>query len=273
MHRALEYIDKHLERPIELAELAAVAHFSPFHFHRLFSAWLGETFGEYVRRRRLEVAASRLVAQPRVPVLSIALSVGFGSTEAFARAFKGRFKCTPTAWRAHEAARRSHSNPDQELSKADQARGGRSSQYEVSNSPTAETFMKVSVVDRQPVKIAYLRHLGPYGEPLSRFWQDVAYPWMVSNDLLGRTRYGICHDDPGVSLPEKCRYDAAVEITGPSTTPRTRPLTLRRLCSPASWLYPSRRFSALQVRQVWGRARVTGALVSRQSNVRWRVFE
>ena len=62
MHRALEYIDMHLERPIELAELAGVAHFSPFHFHRLFSAWLGETFGEYVRRRQLEVAASRLVA-------------------------------------------------------------------------------------------------------------------------------------------------------------------------------------------------------------------
>ncbi|HEY3195909.1 MAG TPA: AraC family transcriptional regulator [Candidatus Dormibacteraeota bacterium] len=76
--------------------------FSSFHFHRLFTAWFGETLGEYVRRRRLETAALRLVAQPRLPVLQVALSVGFGSTEAFARAFKARFGSTPTAWRVSQ---------------------------------------------------------------------------------------------------------------------------------------------------------------------------
>ncbi|MGH3428910.1 MAG: AraC family transcriptional regulator [Mycobacteriales bacterium] len=79
--------------------------------------------------------------------------------------------------------------------------------------------MKVLVVDRHPVRVAYLRRVGPYGEPLSRFWQDVAYPWMVSNDLLSCTRYGVCHDDPDVTEPEKCRYDAAVEITAPLAAP------------------------------------------------------
>lgn len=78
---------------------------------------------------------------------------------------------------------------------------------------------KVSVVDRQPVKVAYLRHVGPYGEPLSRFWQNVAYPWMVSNELLGQPRYGVSHDDPTVTAPEKCRYDAAVEVTRPLAAP------------------------------------------------------
>ena len=51
---------------------------------------MGETLGDYLRRRRLEVAAQRLISQPAVPVLQVALSVGFGSTEAFARAFKTR---------------------------------------------------------------------------------------------------------------------------------------------------------------------------------------
>ncbi len=99
----LEHIDRHLDRTVELAELAAVAHFSPFHFHRLFTAWMGETLGDYQRRRRLEMAAMRLVAQPASPVLDIALSVGFGSAEAFARAFKARYGCTATAWRQSEA--------------------------------------------------------------------------------------------------------------------------------------------------------------------------
>ena len=116
MHRVLEYVDRHLDEQLELDTLAKVADFSSFHFHRLFAAWFGETLGDYVRRRRLEVAALRLVAQPRLPVLQVALSVGFGSTEAFARAFKTRFGSTPTAWRQSQV-----SNRDQLKSKPDQA--------------------------------------------------------------------------------------------------------------------------------------------------------
>jgi len=65
MHRAIAHIDKHLDEPLDLNTVAEVAHFSSFHFHRLFSAWMGETFGDYMRRRRVEVAAMRLSTQPR----------------------------------------------------------------------------------------------------------------------------------------------------------------------------------------------------------------
>src|SRR5207244_6882509 len=76
MHRVLQHIDDHLDEQLELDTLAAVANFSQFHFHRLFTAWMGETLGDYTRRRRLEVAAQRLVAQPRLPVLHVAMSIG-----------------------------------------------------------------------------------------------------------------------------------------------------------------------------------------------------
>jgi len=62
MHRVTEYIDQHLDQFLDLETLAEVAHFSPFHFHRLFSALMGETLGAYLRRRRCEVAATRLLA-------------------------------------------------------------------------------------------------------------------------------------------------------------------------------------------------------------------
>src|SRR5438132_7331752 len=106
MHRVLEQIDRRLDERLELESLARVANFSSFHFHRLFAAWMDETLGEYLRRRRLEVGALRLVAQPRLPVLQVALSVGFGSAEAFARAFKTRFGETPTGWRSTEQRKR-----------------------------------------------------------------------------------------------------------------------------------------------------------------------
>ena len=60
MHKVVEYVDRHLDEPLELTTLAKVAHFSPFHFHRLFAAWMGEAVGEYLRRRRVEMAAVRL---------------------------------------------------------------------------------------------------------------------------------------------------------------------------------------------------------------------
>lgn len=205
VHRVLEHIDRHLDEPLELDALAAVAHFSPFHFHRLFSAWMGETLGEYLRRRRLELAALRLVSQPDVPVLHVALSVGFGSAEAFARAFKARFGSTPTSWRKRNR-RQANSKPNQE-EKGDNANDEASRQ-----SAHEEASMNVTLIERQPTHIAYLRHVGPYGPPIAEFWQREVAPWLATNKLLDRPRFGISHDDPKITAPEKCRYDAGVEV-------------------------------------------------------------
>src|SRR5580698_7420424 len=162
MHRVTEYIDQHLDQFLDLETLAEVAHFSPFHFHRLFSALMGETLGAYLRRRRCEVAATRLLAQPRLSVLQIALDVGFGSAEAFTHAFGVRFGCSPTTWRLQQAAERAAtSNPDQTNGKPDQAEGRQTRNNDVPKTQ-AETPMKVEIVERKTTPIAYLRHVGPY---------------------------------------------------------------------------------------------------------------
>ncbi|MET3134496.1 AraC-like DNA-binding protein [Oxalobacteraceae bacterium GrIS 1.11] len=111
MNRVLDHIDQHLDAPLVLDDLARVAHFSPFHFHRVFAAWLGETLGDYLQRRRLEAGAARLAAQPHVSVLGVALSVGFGSGEAFARAFKRQFGCTPSSQKHVSGNAEQYQNP------------------------------------------------------------------------------------------------------------------------------------------------------------------
>jgi AraC family transcriptional regulator len=204
MHAVLDYIDRHLDGAIELKQLARVAHFSAFHFHRVFSAWSGEVLGAYLRRRRIEMGAIRLRARPNLGVLQVALSVGFSSAEAFARAFRAHFGTTPSQWR--------HSKLGQFNSKADQVRMGAVADHEALCSDV-EPPMTVQLVEHAAVEVAYLRHLGPYGPSLSRFWRETVYPWMLSNNLLGRTRYGVSLDDPSVTRPEKCRYDACVEVS------------------------------------------------------------
>jgi AraC family transcriptional regulator len=73
--------------------------------------------------------------------------------------------------------------------------------------------MQVKLINRQAVTIAYFRHLGPYGEAISDFWQKTYVPWAVKNKL-GRdhARYGISFDDPSITAPAQCRYDACAEV-------------------------------------------------------------
>lgn len=74
--------------------------------------------------------------------------------------------------------------------------------------------MKVAIVEREAVSIAYFRYQGPYGEAIARFWDEVYVPWATRHKLgPGHPRYGVCHDDPGITAPEQCRYDACAEVS------------------------------------------------------------
>jgi AraC family transcriptional regulator len=213
MNRVLDHIDRHLDQPLDLDTLADVAYFSRFHFHRVFAAWVGETFGDYLRRRRLETAAWMLTGQPATPVLTIALSVGFGSSEAFSRAFKMHFGHTPSAWRAEARSRcTQNSNTDQFLRNSDQATRRLDVHNGCSFTSYEEPHMDIQIAELPAVKVAYLRYIGVYGPPIGEFWRKEAGPWMAANGLLGRGRFGIGYDNPDVTPADKCRYDACVAV-------------------------------------------------------------
>jgi AraC family transcriptional regulator len=225
MNRVLDHIDRHLASPFDLTQLADVANFSRFHFHRVFAAWMGETLGDYARRRRLEVAAMRLSCVSSASVLDTALATGFGSGEAFARAFKLKFGCTPTAWRHGSAARRSEqmaairarqaareSNPDQVPSNLDQAPPAPLHDHGHSTQSNGENNMEVRVIDLPAVRVAYQRTIGPYGPAIGTFWRDSVAPWMAAHGLGEQLCFGIGHDDPCITPPDKCRYDACVAV-------------------------------------------------------------
>jgi len=72
--------------------------------------------------------------------------------------------------------------------------------------------MKVRIVEIEPARVAFLRHTGPFGPAIGEFWRNVVAPWMQDNGLTGRVTYGVAMDDPSNTPPEKCRYDACVEV-------------------------------------------------------------
>ncbi|MFJ8937780.1 GyrI-like domain-containing protein [Streptomyces sp. NPDC102365] len=87
LNEALEHIESRLDQPIEVTELARIAMTSEYHLRRLFSALAGLPLSEYIRRRRLTVAGAEVLAGERT-LLEIAVRYGYGSGEAFARAFR-----------------------------------------------------------------------------------------------------------------------------------------------------------------------------------------
>ncbi|MET9450912.1 AraC family transcriptional regulator [Streptomyces cinerochromogenes] len=87
LNQTLEHIERRLDQEIDAAELARIAATSEYHLRRMFSALAGMPLSEYIRRRRLTVAGAEVLAG-RASLLEIAVRYGYGSGEAFARAFR-----------------------------------------------------------------------------------------------------------------------------------------------------------------------------------------
>ena len=98
VQKSLDYIEENLEDQISLEKLAEVTFCSIFHFHRLFTALVGMNVIEYVRKRRLTVAAQRLRSTNQ-SIIQLAIETGFNSHAAFTRAFKNAFGVLPDIYR------------------------------------------------------------------------------------------------------------------------------------------------------------------------------
>ncbi|SMF85773.1 transcriptional regulator, AraC family [Paenibacillus uliginis N3/975] len=87
MNSAIEYLETHLTETIDYDQIARIACCSTYHFQRMFSFIASVPLSEYIRRRRLTLAAFEL-QNSDVKVIDIALNYGYESPEAFSRAFK-----------------------------------------------------------------------------------------------------------------------------------------------------------------------------------------
>jgi AraC family transcriptional regulator len=184
LNRVLLHVERHLDEPEEIAleRLAALASFSPYHFHRIFRSRVGESLQAYARRLRLERAAHRL-KQTDASVTEIALEAGYDSLEAFTRAFASAFSEAPSRFRL---ARREGPPPGPPLD--------------------------VAVRDFAPMRAAFIRHVGPY-EGVGATWARlVACAGPRGLFGPGTILFGISHDDPAVTPPERLRADACITV-------------------------------------------------------------
>ena len=192
-HRILRvqlYIEGHLDDELPLKRLAEVAHLSPYHFHRIFRATVGEGVAEYVRRVRLEAAAIALKATTD-DVTKVAFNTGYGSHEAFTRAFRRRFGVSPSDFRSGHLA--NFKNRDSDMTSQTQDR-------------------EICTAMRPAMRVAFLRHTGPYQESGATFQKMMEWAFLKGLFNPQTKVLSICHDDPEVTPTEKLRLDCCVTV-------------------------------------------------------------
>lgn len=96
--KILSYIEANPNQNLTLERLAKELHYSKYYMARTFKKDTGMTLCKYIQGRRLE-AAARELAETKRPVVEIALEAGYGSQQAFARAFRREYGCTPRTYR------------------------------------------------------------------------------------------------------------------------------------------------------------------------------
>lgn len=206
--RALRHIQEHLDATLTPADLAAIAHFSPYHFSRVFSGMVGESIGQHIRRLRLERAAGALRRTDRT-ILELALEAGYESHEAFTRSFASHFGMNPSGWRTAKtepvipaAACRVHFGVDQAVSQFVPL---------LQENP----MLEIRVESLPALQVAAVRHDGSYRTIGAEFERLAA--WFGRSGLFGPATQGvgIYYDDPRETPEENLRSDACFSLSGP----------------------------------------------------------
>ena len=219
VNRVMDYVHTNLAGDLRLETLARIARFSPFHFHRVFKAVVGETLNDFIRRVRATTAATRLLNNPRESITEIAVHCGYSSPSAFAREFRVAFGTSASEFRrgGRDAARKIR----QVESKNGQTESKEGKDfappppYTPGISDTRRTMMKFSVEVKQMPEwnVVYARHIGAYNKVGEAF--DRVFKWAGPRGLVRfpeTKSLAVYHDSPEVTDPSKLRSDACLTV-------------------------------------------------------------
>ena len=227
INRVLDYIERNLDGDLSLEHLAGIACFSPFHFHRVFRAIMGEPLGRFIQRLRIEAAARKLAGAPHIPITTIALECGFSDSSAFSRAFREQFGMTPSAWRTIcDTPGSKMGTPIGKNTPSYGNHGQESPEFSMYFDNVAKTLTwrihmndtsySISVEEQPEMTVAYIRHVGPYKGDTALFGRLIGAlcTWAGPRGLLNQDAklLALYHDDPEVTDAGKQRLSICLSV-------------------------------------------------------------
>lgn len=197
VNAVIDYINLHLGEEIDLKSLAKISHFSPFYFHRIMKAFLGEPIGTFIVRTRTE-AAARLLRYSDMPIADIAYRIGYSSPSSLSKVFKQFYGISPLEYRNNKNF--------------------------VIMKPAiiwADLEMKREIREVPARNYLYIRLFGDYkmndyGGTYFRLMEFAKAENLSFNDF---SPYCIYHDDPKVTPADKLRTDVCISLSA-ATSPK-----------------------------------------------------
>lgn len=231
INKVIHYITENFSDNINLKILADIACFSPFHFHRVFNAIVGETPNEFINRVRLDRAALILLFHNENSISDVAYRCGFSSQSVFARAFKEKFGMSATEWITSKSKEISDLNENSKICKTvsknrqqidledDYFRSELN--YELSESIIEGINMNVEIKQLNDLHVSFITVTDGYGsQAISQAYEDLC-KWGGPRGLLNENTsfLGIGLDSPEITPIKKCRYYACITTPENVVTP------------------------------------------------------
>lgn len=214
INKVLDYVDQHLSENLDLEKIASIAGFSPFHFHRIFTAMTNETLNGYIRRIRAEKAGRMLINYPDMSVSEIADVCGYSSMPVFCRTFKDVLGISAQEFR--EKKRDEISKISQSLRKGSQwINNERDELCFVEPNEERKRFMKtnIEIKEMPALKLLYVRHTGAFDQIGAAYGKLMQ--WAGPRGLLQSSGFKtatVYHDDPAITEVANLRQSACITI-------------------------------------------------------------
>ncbi|MDT0604819.1 AraC family transcriptional regulator [Thalassotalea castellviae] len=214
----LEYIDKNLEDQINIDQLSKMACFSHFHFHRQFSAYIGQPVHQFIQQSRLNKAAFQLVYRQQLTVGEIAEKAAFSNSESFSRAFKQMFNQTPSQYRKKPALQpwleNDHGNLLNTLqNKKAQQRKARENMYNHATSTRNDN--SISIVNFPHTTLAVYSHVGSPSKIMASVQHFIAWRKAYHTPPSHSKTYNLVYNDPSHTLDDDFRFDICAQTEKP----------------------------------------------------------
>src|SRR5580700_8062366 len=206
INQVIDYLRGNLDRQVKLEELAKVACFSEFHFHRIFRAVSGETLNNFTNRLRLEKAA-RLLRYSDRSLTDIALDCGFSSSATFSRGFRSGYDTSPSQFRKSGEIKKS--KICKELST------GQEYVLPMSAEEKRAAF-PVRLIDVPERQVAYIRIRNAFDLDRLLAVFRTMIEWAKSQDIFSQgILFGMTVDDPDVTPRHLYRYEVCLASSLP----------------------------------------------------------
>ncbi|CAL2105245.1 AraC family transcriptional regulator [Tenacibaculum sp. 190524A02b] len=212
INKALLFIDENLQTKLLLDNVAKEACYSPYHFHRLFTAVVGETFTNYIQRKRIERAAIFLLKNKPVTISEIAEVVGFTNVSSFSRSFKKYYGVSP------KELKESTEDKFSKICITESKKGQITITLEkyISNIDNHLNFItmnaSVKIETINAIEVAYISHIGNPEKLGDTF--DKLIKWAYPKGLMTDTTKmaTIYHDSPKITTLDKMRMSACIVL-------------------------------------------------------------